>query len=71
MLFRKQIERSCTYCTHGTKLEDETVLCSKRGIRSCEDSCRRFRYDPCKRIPFKAKAVDFSHFTDADFSLDV
>ena len=35
-----------------------------------DDSCRRFRYDPCKRVPFKAKAMNFSQFSDSDFSLD-
>lgn len=71
MLFRKKIERSCAYCVHGTKLEDGTVICCKRGIRSEEDACRKFRYDPCKRIPFKAKAMDFSRYQDSDFSLEV
>ena len=29
----------------------------------------RFRYDPCKRIPCKAKAMDFSKYDSEDFSL--
>lgn len=70
MLFRKKIEKSCSYCTHGACLEDGTILCSKRGIRSVGNSCWKFRYDPGKRIPFKAKAMDFSKFQDSDFSLD-
>lgn len=70
MLFRKKIESSCSYCVHGSLLDDGTVLCSKRGLRQETESCRRFRYDPCKRVPFKAKAMDFSRFQDSDFSLD-
>lgn len=70
MLFRKKIKHSCSYCTHGVRLEDGAIICSKYGMRTEEDSCRKFRYDPCKRIPFKAKALDFSRFSDADFSLD-
>ena len=70
MLFRKKIERSCSYCVHGAKLEDGAVLCSKRGLKNEKDHCRKFRYDPCKRVPFKAKAMSFSQFTDSDFSLD-
>ena len=70
MLFRKKIERSCSYCAYGAKLEEDGILCSKRGLKQEGDSCRRFRYDPCKRVPFKAKAVDFSQFKDSDFSLD-
>lgn len=69
MLFRKKIERSCSYCTFGAKLEDGQVLCAKRGMKTVEDSCRRFRYDPCKRIPSKPKAMDFSKYESEDFSL--
>lgn len=71
MLFRKKIERACSYCSYGAKLDDESYLCSKRGRMMGDDSCRKFKYDPCKRVPFKAKAMDFSRFKDSDFSLDV
>lgn len=69
MLFRKKIERSCCYCTHGTRLEDGTILCIKKGIMSESDKCFRFRYDPCKRIPVKVKTLDFSRYNEEDFSL--
>jgi len=69
MLFRKKIERSCAYCQFGTALEDGQVLCSKKGIRTIEDKCRKFKYDPCKRIPLKAKAMDFSKYENEDYSL--
>ena len=69
MLFRKKIQRSCSYCTYGACLEDGQILCSKKGIRTQEDSCRKFRYDPCKRIPGKQKAMDFSRYDQQDFSL--
>ena len=32
-------------------------------------SCWRFRYDPFKRIPRKARALDFSMYSEEDFSL--
>ena len=69
MLFRKKIERACSYCAYGAKLDEDTCLCSKRGLKNSSDSCRRFKYDPCKRVPFKSKALDFSQFKDSDFSL--
>ena len=69
MLFRKKIERSCSYCIFGAKLEDGQILCTKRGLRQAEDSCRNFKYDPCKRIPGKPKALDFSRYDEEDFSL--
>lgn len=69
MLFRKKIERSCTYCVHGTMLDEEQVLCTKKGMRSCEKPCRKFKYDPCKRIPAKPRAMDFTKYDEEDFSL--
>jgi len=69
MLFRKKIERSCSYCLFGTPLDDGIILCSKKGMKSECDKCRKFRYDPCKRIPRKAKALDFSKYEQEDFSL--
>ena len=69
MLFRKKIERSCTYCLYSTKLDEETILCSKKGIRSAELPCRKFKYAPCKRVPVKEKALDFSKYETEDFSL--
>jgi len=69
MLFRKKIERSCAYCIYGTLLESEHILCSKKGLREMKGKCRKFKYDPCKRIPLKAKALDFKKFEQEDFSL--
>lgn len=69
MLFRKKIPRCCGYCTHCTPMEENLVLCSKRGVKSGGDRCFRFRYDPCKRIPPKPKALDFSKYSSEDFSL--
>ena len=69
MLFRKKIERSCAYCAHGTVLEGGQVLCSKKGMRTVDEKCRKFQYDPCKRIPVKAKPVDFSRYETEDYSL--
>ncbi len=69
MLFRKKIERSCTYCEYGTKLDEEQVLCMKKGIVPAGKKCRKFSYDPCKRVPVKPKALDLQKYDDADFSL--
>ena len=69
MLFRKKIERSCSYCLYGAKLEDDAILCSKKGMRGIDESCRKFKYDPLKRVPRKAKAMDFTKYKQEDFSL--
>ena len=69
MLFRKKIEKSCSYCMHGTKLDEEQVLCAKRGVVNVCSKCRKFAYDPCKRIPLKPKALDFMKYDQEDYSL--
>lgn len=69
MLFRKKMPRSCSYCQHGTILNEDEVLCAKRGVVCTNRTCRKFAYDPCKRIPPKAKASDFQRYEQEDFSL--
>ena len=69
MLFRKQTERFCGHCLHCTKLSDTQVLCSRRGVMPMNGKCIQFKYDPCKRIPGRAKALDFSKYNKEDYSL--
>ena len=69
MLIRKRIPRSCQYCVYSAALDEERLLCTKRGIVSVDHQCRKFRYAPCKRIPAKPKAPDFSQYDKDDFSL--
>lgn len=69
MLFKKDIEPRCAYCKRGALLDEEQVLCVRKGIVSVGGSCRRFRYDPLKRTPPKPVAADFSHLKEEDFSL--
>ena len=69
MLFRKNHNRACAYCAHGTATGDGQILCAKKGIKNDTDACRRFSYDPCKRIPPQEKPLDFSRYKDEDFTL--
>lgn len=69
MLFRKKLPRVCCYCTYGTILDDGLILCIKKGVRSSDEGCRKFSYDPCKRIPPKTKSPDFDRYCQEDFSL--
>lgn len=69
MLFRKKTPVSCAHCSNGTKMDEDFYLCVKRGIVAERTKCRKFRYDPCKRIPCKPKALDFSKYDEHDFSL--
>ena len=69
MLFRKKITHSCEYCLYGSRIQDAQVLCAKKGLRIETAGCRKFKYDPLKRIPVRKKAVDFSKYDSEDFSL--
>ena len=69
MLFRKKIERYCTYCTFSGKIDDNQVICEKCGIVPSNHHCRRFRYDPLKRVPAASPKDPFSKHKDKDFSL--
>ena len=69
MLFKKKHPRSCSYCRHSTKIDDTLMLCAKRGVVPAEKACRKFTYDPCKRIPPKQKVLDFVKYNEEDFSL--
>jgi len=69
MLFRKKIERYCAYCSFAGKIDEETMICQKCGVVPATHQCRRFHYDPLKRVPPKAKPEDFSRFDKKDFSL--
>lgn len=69
MLFRKKIPCSCSYCANGTQMDEDQILCTKYGVVTEKEKCRRFKYDPCKRIPAKPKALDFRKYDDHDFSL--
>ena len=69
MLFRKKIERSCIYCVYSTKMDQENMLCTKKGVVPMDSACRKFRYDPFKRVPPRPKALDFSKNEEDNFSL--
>ena len=68
-MFEKNIEPRCGYCQRGAPLEDDKVMCSKKGIVSAAGACRGFRYDPLKRVPPKPLAASFGHLREEDFVL--
>lgn len=51
-LFGNNIPPACKYCTEGFyKPGEEKVLCLKRGVTAPAFHCKKFEYDPLKRIP--------------------
>ncbi|MBQ8207665.1 MAG: hypothetical protein IJZ89_02915 [Clostridia bacterium] len=53
-----EIIKCCAFCEKATPLAgDEYVLCSKKGVVALTYKCRRFAYDPLKRIPKRAPSL--------------
>lgn len=69
MLFRKDIEPSCSYCKHGTRLTAEQVGCLKKGIVPAYAMCRKFQYDPLKRVPERPRKLHETPEDDTVFEL--
>lgn len=67
-LFREKIDPRCAYCKHGVTLNKSDVGCVAHGIVPIEFHCRRFRYDPLKRIPVRPVRLR-KNYSDADFKL--
>ncbi len=69
MLFRKDIEPCCAYCVHSSYVDDESLICVKKGIVKTWGKCRRFTYDPLRRVP-EAPAKPFdAGLTEEDFQI--
>ena len=67
-LFGSNIEPACAYCSRGEVSEDGlTVYCARKGVRELGDRCRKFEYDPLKRIP--KRAPDLPAYNEDDFKL--
>lgn len=59
--FRKGIEPSCSYCAFGSVIGEREVACVKKGVVDAAGHCRRFRYDPLKRVPPRPTEPDERH----------
>lgn len=56
---KKQYDAVCRHCKNGRLAPDkESVLCIKKGIVDPDGKCRRYVYDPLKRIPKKPLKVE-------------
>ncbi len=67
-LYGNNIQPGCEYCVHARRAADGRVmLCHKRGIVPLYHHCRRFVYDPLKRIPYRQPALE--KFQPEDFTL--
>ena len=67
-LYGNNISPACEYCAFARRAADGRVmLCDKRGVVPMYHHCRRFRYDPLKRVPYRQPAPE--KFSPEDFTL--
>ena len=69
MLFEKKMDPRCAYCQRCAPLDEESVMCIKKGVVPAGFHCRAFKYDPLKRVPPRPAAPDLSRLKDEDFVL--
>ncbi len=69
MLFREDMEPSCSYCRHGQQISETHVACIKQGVMPLSHHCRKFTYDPLKRKPAHPKKLSTAGLTESDFQL--
>lgn len=69
MLFRKNIDPRCDYCQHGQALNEDEVVCVKKGVMCVDSHCRHFRYDAMKRVPPRPVGLQLDKLKEEDFSL--
>ena len=65
-MFKKKITPSCEYCAVGI-LTNNKILCVKYGVTSSKNNCKKFKYDPLKRIPKKQQGI--INFSEKDFKI--
>ena len=68
-LYGNKITPACGTCAHARRSADgKGMLCPYRGAVSLEDECRRYEYDPLKRIPRRPPAP--APHSAEEFTLD-
>lgn len=68
-LFGSTVPPACTYCAFSRPASDKRMLlCRKCGVVSPYYKCKKYEYDPLKRVPRRPPALPT--FTADDFKLD-
>ena len=70
LLFNKEISPCCAYCEHATQINDRDAVCKKHGVVSLTYRCRKYTYDPTRRVPAEPEELPSGYFSEKDFSLN-
>ena len=64
----KDIIKRCDTCLYGELAQDNrSIFCQKKGLKEPDDFCRKYKYDPLKRVPLKL-IID-TDYSPEDFML--
>lgn len=64
---REITENICAVCEMSEKLFDsDTMLCKIRGVVPKNHTCKKFAYDPLKRVPPKTAEAPKLDYVDID-----
>lgn len=67
-LFPNSAYPACRHCIHGRFSNNHArILCIRKGIVELDYSCKKYRYDPLKRVP--ARMPSLPSFDRDDFKL--
>lgn len=67
-LFNKNQRKSCAYCCYGVKSQfSNEIFCSKKGVVTSENVCRKYKYDVLKRTP--DQNIISKNYSAEDFKL--
>ena len=68
-LYGNDITPVCEICANGRFSSDgKVILCLRKGIMPPTARCRKFCYDPLRRIPYIQP--ELQTYTESDFRLD-
>lgn len=68
-LYGNHVQPACEICVQGHRSSDgRAVLCQRKGVVPLYHHCRKFVYDPLKRIP--KRAPQMREHQENEFSLE-
>ena len=68
-LYGNAVTPACGICQNGRRSSDgDVILCYHRGVVDPSARCRKFVYDPLRRVPYIQPAL--GSYTEEDFKLD-
>lgn len=69
-LYGNAVTPMCEICRLGRRSSDgKVILCIRKGIMDPSGRCRKFTYDPLRRIPYTQPELET--FSEADFQIDM